>query len=294
MDLLHKNRVAVVTGAGNGIGRAEALALASQGALVVVNDIGASVDGKITSHIPADKTVDEIRRMGGIAVANYDSVASESGAENIIASAIENFGRIDILVNNAGITTYKTVDELTTEAWDSVIQTNLYGTFYCTRRACSWMKKQQYGRILNTSSHVGLGMNGLAAYSAAKEGIVGFSRTVARDMAAFGITCNVIRPIAAWRGNSKADPRIDVNRPEDVAVLASFLVSQPADHINACVFEVWRGHIGIYTDPPTVSQILCKEGEWSIDELCRAIPVTLTRGRTREDLPFNLPFKPGD
>ena len=144
------------------------------------------------------------------------------------------------------------------------------------------MKHQGYGRIINTASHVGLGWKGFAAYSAAKEGIVGFTRTVARDVAEFGITCNVIRPIAAWRGTKETIPQVAVNRPEDVASLVVYLASKEADHINGCVFEVWRGHVGIYIEPPPVEKVLKKEGPWTIEELAQAIPESLTKGRSRE------------
>jgi len=286
MDRLLEGRVAVVTGAGNGIGRAEAIGLARHGAKVVVNDIGTSYDGQGLSRGPADAVVSEIKSAGNVAIANYDSVATEKGAENIIQTAIDNFGRIDVLINNAGVVQNPhDIDEVSTEDWEILIKTHLYGTFYCTRRACSFMKKQGYGRIINTSSHVGLGWKGFAAYGAAKEGIAGFTRTVAREMAEFGVTCNAIRPIAAWRGTKEKIPRVAVNRPEDVASLVVYLASEQADHINGCIFEVWRGHVGIFIEPPPVQQVLKKEGSWTTEELAEVIPQTLTKGRSRQNLP---------
>jgi 3-oxoacyl-[acyl-carrier protein] reductase len=283
MPKLLEGRVAVVTGAGNGIGRAEAIELASQGAKVVVNDIGTSHDGQGSSHAPADAVVKEIKSAGNNAAASYDSVATEEGAENIIRTAIDNFGRIDVLINNAGLVREpQGIYEFALEDWEILLKTHLFGTFYCTRRAAAFMKKQGYGRIINTASHVGLGWKGFAAYSAAKEGIVGFTRTVARDMAEFGVTCNVIRPIAAWRGTKENIPQVAVNRPEDVASLAVYLASEQADHINGCVFEVWRGHVGIYMEPPPVQKVLKKEGAWTTEELAQAIPQSLTEGRSRE------------
>ncbi len=280
---LLEGRVAVVTGAGNGIGRAEAIELARQGAKVVVNDIGTSYDGQGSSHSPADAVVKEIRSAGNDAVASYDSVATEEGAGNIIQMAIDHFGRIDVLINNAGLVREpQGIYEFALEDWEILLKTHLFGTFYCTRRAAAFMKKQSYGRIINTASHVGLGWKGFAAYSAAKEGIVGFTRTAARDVAEFGVTCNVIRPIAAWRGTKENIPQVAVNRPEDVASLVVYLASEQADHINGCVFEVWRGHIGIYTEPPPVQSVLKKEGAWTTEELAQAIPQSLTKGRSRE------------
>jgi 3-oxoacyl-[acyl-carrier protein] reductase len=283
MDRLLEGRVAVVTGAGNGIGRAEALELARQGAKVVVNDIGTSYDGRGSSHAPADAVVKEIKSAGGRGIASYDSVATEEGAGNIIQTAIDNFGRIDVLINNAGLVREpQGIYEFAIEDWEILLRTHLFGTFYCTRSAAAFMKQQGYGRIINTASHVGLGWKGFAAYSAAKEGIVGFTRTAARDLAEFGVTCNVIRPIAAWRGTKENIPQVAVNRPEDVACLVVYLAGEQSDHINGCVFEVWRGHIGIYTEPPQVENVLKKEGAWTTEELVQAIPQSLTQGRSRE------------
>jgi 3-oxoacyl-[acyl-carrier protein] reductase len=289
-DML-KERVAVVTGAGNGIGRAEAIGLAAEGATVIVNDLGTSFDGLGTSDGPADQVVEEIKRAGGTAVANHNSVAIEAGANNIIQTALENFGRLDILVNNAGIIRNQPVFEIATDDWDAVVKTHLYGTFYCTRAASAIMKQQRYGRIINTSSHIGLGFPGQATYSAVKEAIVGFSRSVARDMGKYGTTCNVIRPIAAWRGSADKNEYMESNRPEDVAVLVTYLASKAADNINGCIFEVWKGHIGIFVDPPPVAQVLWKDGNWSPEELMQILPETLTRDKLREEFPSTMSFR---
>lgn len=290
MEDMLEGRVAIVTGAGNGLGCAEAIGLAARGAHVIVNDIGTSPDGIGVSSEPADRVVEEIRRAGGTAVASYDSVATEEGANKIIQLALDKFGRIDVLINNAGIIRVQPVYEIVTEDWDAVIKTHLYGAFYCTRSACVVMKQQGYGRIINTSSHTGFGLQGQATYSAAKEGIVGFSRTVARDMAKYGVTCNVIRPIAAWRGTKRIIQQVEANLPEDVAALVVYLASESAEHINGCIFEVWRGHVGIFVDPPPVDQILWKDGRWTPEELMRLMPETLTKGKSRENLPHTMPF----
>ena len=237
MGKLLEGRVAVVTGAGNGIGRAEAVASAKQGARVIVNDIGTSYDGRGRSRRPANEVVKQIRSMGNVAIADYHSVATEKKAESIIRTAIEHFGRIDVLVNNTVIVKDpRNIYGYDTDDWEDILRTHLYGTFYCTRCACSFMKKQGYGRIINTSSHVGLGWKGFSAYGAAKEGIIGFTRTVAREMAEHGVTCNAIRPIAAWRGTKEITSELAVNRPEDVATLVVFLASERADALNGCIF----------------------------------------------------------
>ena len=312
MDELLKGRVAVVTGAGKGLGRAEAIELAAQGASVVVNDLGTDIDGSGASEGPADEVVEEIKKNGGAAISSYDSVATEEGAGRIIRAAMDSFGRIDVLVNNAGFTIDRMVYNITDEEWDAVIKTNLYGTFYCTRYACHIMKQQGYGRIINTSSHAGLGNMGQASYSAAKEGIVGLTRTVARDMGRYGVTCNVIRPVAGTRGfqelikekglkeawakmwgeeaaGRRVKQMLEVNLPEDVANLVVYLASEKADNINGCVFEVWHGHIGIYEDPPPVGQVLSKDGRWTPEELVETMPTTLTKDKVRELPPF-FPF----
>ena len=285
-----EGRVAIVTGAGNGIGRSHAKALAARGAQVVVNDLGTSPDGIGSSASAADIVVKTILESGGTAIASHDSVAEEDGAKRIIDLAISSFGRLDILVNNAGIVRAQSVYAVKTEDWDAVIKTHLYGTFYCTRAACSIMKERGYGRIVNTSSATGFGLVRNAAYSAAKEGIVGFSRTVARDMAKYGVMCNVIRPIAAWRGTDRKIAEVDVNQPEDISPLVVYLASEGAGNVSGCIFEVWRGHVGIFVDPPPVDQVIWKDGRWTVDELMKVLPDTLVRGKSLDDLPHTMPF----
>ena len=283
-DML-KGKVAVVTGAGGGIGSAEAIAMAAQSAAVVVNDTGVA-HGKNS----ADETVKKITAAGGKAVVNYDSVAVPEGAQKIIQTALDNFGRIDILINNAGAFRIHPVDEMPPDEWDIVIKSHLYGTFYCTHFALPFMKKQGYGRIINTASHVGFGQAGQATYAAAKEGIVGFSRSVAREVAANGITCNVIRPIAMMKGGGAKTRPMEVNKPEDVAAFVTYLASAPAGHINACVFEVWHGHVGIFTDPTPVDKVIWKDGDWTPEELAVTVPKVLTAGREKEKFPVALPL----
>jgi NAD(P)-dependent dehydrogenase (short-subunit alcohol dehydrogenase family) len=291
MGEMLKDRVAVITGAGNGIGRADAISFAAHGARVVVNDLGTSHDGRGSSHEDADRVVEQIRKSGGIAVANYASITTEDGANSIIQQAIDEFGRIDILINNAGILRHQDIDKITMEDWDLTLKTHLYGMMFCTRAAAAHMKKQNYGRILCTSSHIGFGFAGQASYSTVKEGIVGFARTIARELAPYGTTCNVIRPIAVWRGPGPkmTDPRFLANKPEDIAELATYLVSEAADHINGCIFEVIHGHVGIFVEPPPVANVLKKDGTWTAEELMKSIPEKLTAGRSREAFPNTMP-----
>jgi NAD(P)-dependent dehydrogenase (short-subunit alcohol dehydrogenase family) len=149
-------KVAIVTGAGRGIGRGEALALASEGAKVVINDLGGAVDGSGAARSPADEVVTEIKKLGGEAVANYDSVATIEGGENIVKTALDNFGKVDILVNNAGILRDRMLFNMTGEDWDTVLKVHLFGHFYTIKAVSPVFRQQRYGRIINTSSVAGL------------------------------------------------------------------------------------------------------------------------------------------
>jgi len=294
-----EGKVAVVTGAGRGIGRGEALALAAEGAKVVVNDLGGAGDGTGTSKTPAEEVVQEIKKLGGEAVANYDSVATPEGGENIIKAAIDNFGRIDILVNNAGILRDRMIFNMSEEEWDLVMKVHLYGHFHCTKPACVCFRQQRSGRIINSSSTAGLGNMGQANYSAAKEGIVGFTRTVARDMGKYGVTCNAIRPNAgtrltltpelkaAWEkakaqglrpvtGSITLD-EVEQMTPEMIAPLVVYLATDEAANINGYTFWVGGGRIGIYSEPEVRSSII-KDGIWTVSELIDIMPRTLARG----------------
>jgi len=295
-----EGKVAVVTGAGRGIGRAEALALAAEGAKVVVNDLGGGADGAGASSSPADEVVQEIKKLGGEAVANYDSVATPEGGENIINTAINNFGKIDILVNNAGILRDRMVFNMTEEEWDLVIKVHLYGHFHCAKPACAYFRQQRSGRMINTSSVSGLGNMGQANYSAAKEGIVGFTRTVARDMGKYGVTCNAIRPNAgtrmtltpelkaAWekaRAEGMAsvgateDPMeaLEKATPEMIAPLVVYLATDEAANINGCTFWVSGDEIGVFSEPEIKARIN-KDGVWTLDELIDIMPKKITGG----------------
>ncbi len=296
-----KGKVAIVTGSGRGIGRAEALALAAEGAKVVVNDLGAAADGSGASASPADEVCQEIKKLGGEAVPNFDSVASWAGGENIVKTAIDKFGRIDILVNNAGILRDKMVFNMTEEEWDIILKIHLYGHFYCTRAASPYMRQQRWGRIINTSSIAGLGNMGQANYAAAKEGIVGFTRTVAKDMGKYGVTCNALRPnaatrmtvtdelMAAWKKQfvdaggvdekvfkEMIDKMVLSSKPEHIAPVVVWLATEEAADVNGATFFISGNEIGIYAEPAVTQKITKAEGFWSVDELVKITPKELT------------------
>jgi len=297
-----KGKVAVVTGAGRGIGRAEALALAAEGAKLVVNDLGAASDGSGASQTPAAEVCGEIINMGGEAVPNYNSVATPEGGDNIIKTAIDAFGLIDILVNNAGILRDRMLFNMTEEEWDLVIKIHLYGTFHCTRAASVYMRQQRAGRIINTSSISGLGNLGQANYSAAKEGIIGFTRTVSLDLGRYGVTCNAIRPNAATRltmtpelkakvakgiaaqGITKPEDvdkffnQMFTSKPEHIPPIVVYLATDEAAYINGRSFFINGNNIGFYTEPQITSQINKDKDFWTLDELLKVVPEQLCKG----------------
>jgi NAD(P)-dependent dehydrogenase (short-subunit alcohol dehydrogenase family) len=199
-QLSFENRVAVITGAGGGLGREHALLLASRGAQIVVNDLGGSVDGSGSSDGPAAKVVKEITDAGGVAVADAHSVSTPEGGQGIIQTALDAFGRVDIVINNAGILRDKTFHNMTPDMVDAVLDVHLKGAFNVTRAAWPAMREQSYGRVINTSSNSGiLGNFGQANYGAAKMGLVGFSRVLAAEGAKYNIKVNALAPIARTR-----------------------------------------------------------------------------------------------
>ncbi len=286
-----KGKVAIVTGAGGGIGRGHALALASEGAKIVVNDLGGAVDGSGSSSSAADKVVEEIKAAGGEAVANHDSVTLVEGGENIIKTAVDTFGKLDILVNNAGILRDRMVFNMSPEEWDSVIKVHLYGHFNTTRPACVLFRQQKSGRIINTSSTSGLGNRGQSNYAAAKEGIVGFTRTVAIEMGRYGVTCNAIRPNAGTRMTMSDDMKqaaersgrgeivkyMDSLKPEDIAPLIVWLASDDSANVNGRTFFVQTGRIALFSEP-VQEKVIEKAGGFTIDELFEKMPKTLAEG----------------
>jgi len=282
-------KVAIVTGAGRGIGRCEALLLAAEGAKVIVNDVFIQNRGGPGETQIAGSVVAEIRSAGGEAAANGDSVASMQGAERIVNSALREFGRLDILINNAGNVRPSNIYEMNEYDWDRVVQTHLKGAFAMIRFASPIFCRQGSGVIVNTASESGLGHATMTNYSAAKEGVVGLTRSVARELGRFGVRCNAIRPRALTqsvqslgqtafrqsqsleralgkyslgdRGNIRTD-----GGPEHVAPLVVWLCTDTAKNVNGRTFYVSGDEIGLFSEPELVRS-LSRVGGWDLNSL---------------------------
>ena len=301
MPLL-EGKVAVVTGAGRGIGKAIAVQMAEEGARVVVNDAGVGPDGAGHDDGPAEQVVAEIKDKGLTAVASYDSVATMVGGENIINSALDSFGRLDILVNNAGILRDRMIFNMSEEEWDDVIAVHLKGHFACIKPASVLMRQQRYGRIINFSSESGLwGNAGQANYGAAKSGVAGLTRVVARDLGRYGVTCNAIAP-RAWtrltatipqqrRGSEPAGApeagRLEQLAPDFVAPMTCYLASDHAWNVNGQIFLVYAGTVALLAHP-LPSRTIFKRGMWTLDELSQMVPQMLEGVRNPAPPPEGL------
>jgi NAD(P)-dependent dehydrogenase (short-subunit alcohol dehydrogenase family) len=230
-EITFDGRVAIVTGAGGGLGRTYALEMARRGAKVVVNDLGGSVDGTGGEHTAAQKVVDEITAAGGEAVPNYDSVSTPEGGENIVKTAVDAYGKVDVVINNAGILRDKSFAKLEWADLDAVLDVHLKGAFYVSQPAFKIMKDNGYGRFVFTSSNAGVfGNFGQANYAAAKMGLVGLSNVLAIEGAKAGIRSNVVCPVAATRMTMELlGDAADALQAETVTPLVTFLASEACD-----------------------------------------------------------------
>jgi NAD(P)-dependent dehydrogenase (short-subunit alcohol dehydrogenase family) len=286
--MLLEGKVAAVTGGGRGIGREICKLMAAEGARVVVNDLGTAVDGVGQSHSAADQTVEMIKQAGGEAAPNYDSVATPEGGQNIIQTAVNAYGKIDILVHVAGILRDRMIFNMSIEEWDAVINVHLRGAFCVVKPACVLMRAQKSGCIINFSSISAAGNSGQANYSAAKAGILGLTRTVARDMAKYGVRANAIWPgantrmtatvpesarqIRAERGIGQAAPMPPTERkPEHVASVVAFLASDMAQDITGWTVGISGDRLSLIEDPQPVKTVFCPGG-WTLDKVTELWP----------------------
>lgn len=244
-ELGFDGKVAIITGAGGGLGRSHALELARRGALVVVNDLGGSVEGTGADASAAQKVADEIKEAGGEAVANHDSVATPEGGDAIVRSAIDAFGRVDIVINNAGILRDKAFHNMTPDLSDPVIDVHLRGAFNVTRPAYVRMKEQGYGRIVNTASGAGIfGNFGQANYGAAKMGLIGLTRVLAVEGERNNIKVNAIAPVAKSRMTENLlGPLADRLQPSWVTPLVTWLVHEDVP-VSGELYTLGGGHVG--------------------------------------------------
>ena len=301
-----EGKVAVVTGAGRGVGRGVALLLAEEGAKVVVNDLGGDVDGTGSSHDPADSVVEEIKAGGGEAVANYDNMALMEGGEAVIQQAVDTYGQIDALVNSAGMLRDRMIWQMTPDDWDRVLLNNAKATFTATKFACILFRQQRSGRIVNMTSDAGLGDVGRSNYAAASEAIIGLTRTVGRDMGRYGVTCNAISPMVETRlfpgsveeyrvaavDSPTRDERAGIftpagvgdwegpglpDDPENVAPLAVYLCTYASPNVNCNVFGVRGGSIYLYSQP-RVERAVQKWGNFAMDEMDVLFPKMIGDG----------------
>lgn len=287
-----KDRVAIVTGSGQGIGQAVAVAMAKEGAKVVTNNRSPGTKGG-----DAETTAQQIIDIGGQAVSFFGSVSDFGVANQLIQTTVDKFGRLDILVNNAGTDRPHMVWNMTEEEWDMCVDSFLKGSFNCTRFACGVMKEQKWGRIINTTSTAWLGTVGHCNYGAAKAGIVGLTRAIAREMGRYGVTCNAYAPTAATRftmseeivagfkkryaaglmTKERYEELTHPPRPETVTSFLVYLGTDEAANINGQVFDVTGGSIAIYSEP-VKKKAINKEGLWTVEELIELVPKVLLEG----------------
>lgn len=293
MEKWLEGRVALVTGSGQGIGRAIAIALAREGARVVTNNRAAGTKGG-----DAETTAAEIVKAGGRAIPFYGSVADFAVAARLVEAAVREFGRLDILVNNAGADSPRMVWNMTEEDWDVCVDSFLKGTFNCTRHAAAIMRAQKWGRIINTTSTAWLGAVGHCNYGAAKAGIVGLTRNVARELGRYGVTCNAFAPTAATRFTLNEDVVAGFRKryekglmtrerfeeltnpppPESVTPFLIYLCTDQAANINGQVFDITGNNIAIYSEPVKARSIRKEGSLWTVEELMAQVPAVLLKG----------------
>jgi len=289
-------KTALVTGAGRGIGKGIAIALAAAGAKVVVNDLGATLDGAGGEAAPADQVVAEIKKAGGTAQANYGSVSDFAQGTAMVEQVVKAWGRIDILVHVAGILRDRMIFNMTEAEWDAVIAVHLKGHFTVMRPATAHMREKKAGSIVTFTSTAGLeGSPGQPNYSSAKEGIVGLTRSVALGMAKYGVRCNAISPTADTRMTQRLPSErrgmATATPPEAIAPVVAFLASDRAAHITGQVVGVRGPEVSIYSHPAPIRTAVAS-GAWTPEALAECWDRTLGQDRLRRLDAMNIPWPP--
>jgi len=301
--MLLEGKVAIITGSGRGIGREEALLMAKQGAKIVVNDLGAHFDGSgAPTGTPAQEVVAEIKKMGGQAVANGESVTDHKGAKRILECALDNFGKANILVNNAGILRDRMIFNMDEESWDSVVAVHLKGTYNMSHHLCAYWREEHKknnilnGRIINTASDAGLlGNVGQSNYGACKAAFAAMAIIVDAEMKKYGVTANAIAPMARTRLTIDATPstaalmggevkpgEFDVWGPQNVAPLVAWLASDDAKDVHGEVFRVGGGTVFLMKGWHSVGKVRQK-GTWDPEKLGPALKAELAKGATAKE-----------
>ena len=288
-----KDKVAIITGSGQGIGGAIAMAMAEEGAKIVTNNRRPGTEGG-----DAETMANQINESGGQAVPFFGSVSDFSVAETLIKTAMYTFGRVDILVNNAGADMPHMVWNMTEEEWDISVDSYLKGSFNCIRFAAAVMREQKWGRIINTTSTAWLGTVGHCNYGAAKAGLVGLTRAIARELTRYNVTCNAYAPTAGTRftlseeivagftkryesglmTKERYEELTNPPGPETVTPFLVYLCTDKAADINGQVFDVTGGNIALYSEPVKLNSIEKKEGMWTLEELEELVPKELLKG----------------
>ena len=262
-----EGKAIAITGSGRGIGRAVALACAAEGAKVVVNDYGVSMDGQEPTSEVANEVVEEIKAAGGEAVANANSVATMVGGASIVQSAVDNFGRIDGVVCVAGILRERMLFNMTEEDWDPVVETHLKGHFTVFRAASAVMRKQKSGSLVAFTSGAFAGSVAQANYAAAKGGIVSLARSAAAGLYKYGVRSNVIAPVARTRMSANVPMEIKgMGDAEDVAPMVVYLLGDASKHITGQIYTVSGGKIAVWNQPAEV-RAMFKDGRWTPEEI---------------------------
>jgi NAD(P)-dependent dehydrogenase (short-subunit alcohol dehydrogenase family) len=300
-----RNRVAIVTGAGRGIGQAVAIAFAQQGACVVVNDYGVGVDGKSPTSAPAEDTAARIRAAGGRAIAHAGSVSDAADVARMVELCLAEFGRVDILVNNAGIIIRSLIVDTPEEDWDRQVAVHMRGSFLCAKAVVPAMMRQSHGRIVNLTSSSGLlGMPGSNAYTAAKAGVIGLTRLLAQELSFYNITANAVAPGANTRMGLPHPPAVDRVRralgltreamrggvaverdPQAVAAGIVYLASEEASYINGQVIGISGNRLDLWSFPQIVASEI-NDSPWTVDSIFARFQPTIGAGLSNDVLPL--------